>query len=808
MDLPTISVAGIVTKVEFKRKEQQTEFTLRDDKNRNYPVITTLFCPVRYQDVMYATLTILPQLDNRPQEYALLTQPFVQPSANADAIISSFIRGLKINYSQGTRVFNEIMRLGSEEETQSLTDGSKVVLILSSLAQRWEASRDKDLLTLIPSLELEQTRQLYAWWHKERNLRRLHLLGLNNKEINACRMTCEEIYQQCLKNPYAIPAIPIEKCQKILRSLGKSLEDKHHLCGQIVRTLWKNLYERGWSCTPTLFISREYPKVKEVYPILRDEYGLIVEYNCAYLPYPYKVECFLRDFFAERLKKEKVKYDTPFETELEIDGEKVFRQTAAFTAPLSLDQKAAVQGCLDHLVSILTGGAGTGKTTCIEQLVYNLELRGAPYLLCSFTGKAVARLRQVTGQNRAATIHRLINNAKRGIDIPSRQHEKNTNPGKVEYLIIDEASMVTSELFYELIQAYPSIQKIILVGDVNQLPPISWGALMYQLLTSGTVPVYRLLTNHRVYVAPGERDGIIVNANSLINHNADFDGDFHFYPTANFQVNEANIEYIYDIVSSFHRSGVKVEEMIVICPYTRYIPVLNSKIQALYSRPELPAYVDSRGVKWMLGDLVMHTINDPDINVFNGESGVITEVYADKIVVNFGQSGVHEFITEPTIHEINLPNPSTRQYLYQGEVVEDVKDGYDGEWTNERSVLNLVHSYAITVDKAQGSEWNFVIGWIPLYTGEKVSTFLNRNRYYSLLTRGKRAAWIVTDNREVLEDTCTRKAPYRFDNLGCRIGLEAPKVPPFTITAPKSSTDMDNPEEVPPIIEDDVFWDD
>jgi exodeoxyribonuclease V alpha subunit len=344
-----------------------------------------------------------------------------------------------------------------------------------------------------------------------------------------------------------------------------------------------------------------------------------------------------------------------------------------------------------------------------------------------------------------------------------------------EHLIIDEVSMVTTELFYDFIQVHKELKKITLIGDTNQLQPINWGGLFSEIMKSQTVATYRLTTNFRVYDVSGDRDGIILNANAIVNHDPMF--PFEYVPTSNFSLIEGPVERVYDIVKGCFSANIKLEQMVIITPYNRWLEVINKEIQKIYNTGARSA-TDSRGIIWMIGDRVMLTENDADIGVYNGETGRIKDITTKAILVDFESSGCHEFLLEPSKENRYIYSQGTAaRYNYKGDNADKVFDD-DDNMEDERTVKKLVHAYALTVDKSQGSEWDFVIFFIPEFSS---GGFLNKNRIYTGITRTKRCCWMVVSDIDSLCEASSKSPPYRCDNLGRRLRAELPKIPPFII---------------------------
>jgi exodeoxyribonuclease V alpha subunit len=550
--------------------------------------------------------------------------------------------------------------------------------------------------------------------------------------------------------------------------LNKPINSDDNIRGSIIRIIWKNLHNQSWSCVPTKFVLKQFPEMINHLDVLKEEYGLIDDLGSFYLRYPHKVETWVADYIIDKCSKDTITYDIP------IDD--IVRHSAHFNKPMSEDQMRAVHGALDHTISIITGSPGTGKTSTLSQIVHNLELRNVPYAVCSFTGKAVARIREVTKSQKPSTIHRLIHNAK--LDPTKRkktQFEKDIPLADYEHVIFDEASMITTELLYEFLTVYPDIKKLTFIGDCNQLQPIGWGSFFQQLLKSETIPTYKLTTNFRVITKAGLKDGIILNANEIMTHDNRI--PFEFIPTENFTVMEGPIERVYDIIKGCFNSGIKSKDLVVICPYNRYIDPINRKFQTIYDLGGRKI-TDSRGYTWAIGDRVMLTENDAEIGVFNGETGHIKDMTDKALLVDFGQAGCHEFLIEPTENNKTYNRYGQAIGYNHQDGVPEMVDEDDDVIETERTVKKLCLSFCITVDKSQGSEYPYVVVYIPEFN---TGSFINKNRIYTAFTRSQTMCWIVVSDICDLNEASIKKSPVRFDNLYKRLSLKLPNLKPFKI---------------------------
>ena len=759
-----VDVTGIVSNIKREKESARTTFKIYcPNMGQSFDAVCDMFCPLHQSD----TISALCQFNNNRLYVA--RPPFVQPAMDRDSIVQCFVKALKKGFKPAIDLYNCISKVAGGDHN--------VTQYLSIASQEWWENHDYDNLMMYEKQDPDLVKKLFNWWHKERNLRRLYLLGLTKTEINNCNMLCDDIYNSCIKNPFTLASISMEKCDIILQRLQKTCELNERICGSIVRVVYQKMTQNSWSAVPSKMLIKQFPDLATHLPLLESDYHVVMDnqYQCAYLKYPHKIELEVAEIITDLARQNRISYETPLDEVITCeDGTLIERLSAVYNTnfELSKDQQKAIQGALDHSISIITGPAGTGKSLCIAQIVNNLELRAVKYAVCSFTGKAVAVLRDKTKRRNPATIHRLIASSRRD---PTAKKSKSTIDlifPDFEHIVIDEASMVTSELFHKLMRAYPNVKKMTFVGDVNQLEPIGWGALFHQLVKSQTIPTYKLTTNYRVYTVEGERDGVIMNANNLIKYVPNEFILFEFVETNNFSIEEGPIERVYDIVKIYFQHGIKAEDLVIITPFNRVLKALNNTVQKIYDVGNR-FKIDSRNVKWIIGDIVMLNENDKEINVFNGEKGIIIDINDKSISVEFPASGVHDFLLEPKAKKKSYYKNGTTFKSTNSDVV---MDGYEDEYDSERTVMKLDHAYAITVDKSQGSEWNFVIFYIPEFS---MSSFINRNRIYTAITRAKRACWSAVPDIETFNKVAVVQAPYRCDNLCRRLSSVLPNIHPY-----------------------------
>ena len=748
-------VIGLITWVKssrFNGNRDKDTFKVMDTRptvNKEILCQCQYFSPVAKGDLIYASCV------QKGKSAVIVKPPFVQVGTDKESLVAFFCKSIRgWSKSRAEELYDTIERIASD---------GKVDVYLSELSEAWMKGDDNDLLTEFSGFINHNNMSflLTQWYHKF-DKRRLWLLGLSNKDIRECLKICGsnyKIYDMCLKNPLRLYPIPMNKCMEILNRIKRNPDPVDLECGKVVRKMYENMIFRAWTCTPVSFLAKEFPNLSKIGKRLLTEYGVVKEYECAYLEYPYKVENYVANYLSRLLSEDKVQDGAPFvepedynpKSPLHSRIEAEFRDSAN----LSEDQKKAIQGALDHKISLITGFPGTGKTTSIKEIVYNLEQRGIEYAICAFTGKAVARLREVLQSAIPMTFHLKI------------KKEKTVN---FQHLIVDEASMVTAELFYEFIRRFDFPFNITLVGDPNQLPPIGWGSLFSQCIDSKTIPTYNLFINHRVYEVPGERDGIILNTKKMAFHGLEEDSrstttpgfkrpllPMKFEPTSNFVLMPGGIDQITALTKAFKEQGINRYEITVITPYNRDLEIINKAFQSLYCGETPESAFDSRGKSWYKRDRVMMTKNDYEINVMNGEEGQVIGTEADTITVKFGEGREYKFPLEP--------DPKNKKYGYSKEK-QGEKEAEEAEEAEERTVKHLDHSYAVSIHKGQGSEWNYVIIYLPY--GKSNPGFINKNLIYTALTRARRALFFI-GNIEELEASTIRKLPFRSEKIANRL---------------------------------------
>ncbi|MDA1387452.1 MULTISPECIES: SF1B family DNA helicase RecD2 [Glycomyces] len=415
----------------------------------------------------------------------------------------------------------------------------------------------------------------------------------------------------------------------------------------------------------------------------------------------------------------------------DVDWDKAFAWLARRTeAELAPEQAEAVRLALTEKVAVLTGGPGCGKSFTVSSIVALAKAKGAKVMLAAPTGRAAKRLAELTGFE-ARTLHRMLELRPGGDAAYDRE-----NPLDVDLLVVDESSMLDTILANKLVKAIPPGAHLLLVGDVDQLPSVGAGEVLRDLLAAPAIPRVRLT---RIFRQAAE-SGVVANAHKVNQGQMpELDGypDFFWFACDdNEQVADRVVEIVAHRIPK--RFGIHpVRDVQVLAPMHRGGPGagnLNARLQEALT-PAKEGLPERRhgGRVFRLGDKVIQIRNNytkGKAGVFNGTVGLVQAIDA-----------VAQTMTVRTDED------------------EDVE--YEFAELDE-----LVHAYAITVHRSQGSEYPAVV--IPVTTS--AWTMLQRNLIYTAITRAKRLVVLVGSKQALAVAVRTKGTGKRHTGLTHRLG--------------------------------------
>ena len=391
-------------------------------------------------------------------------------------------------------------------------------------------------------------------------------------------------------------------------------------------------------------------------------------------------------------------------------------------------QIRAILSAVESKVFVLTGGPGTGKTTTTLGIITAFRASGARILLAAPTGRAAKRLSEATGME-AKTIHRLLE-----VKPPDGYQRNEENPLEGDVLIVDECSMIDIMLMYSLMRAVPDNMRLILVGDVDQLPSVGAGNVLRDMIDSGCFPVVRLTRIFR----QARTSRIIMNAHR-INHGQMPDlsngrqTDFFFMEReAPEEAASAIVELVKTKLPKYYR--LPPGEIQVLTPMQRGV-VGASNLNQLLQESVNPGQDGLRrgGYVFRVRDKVMQIHNNYEKEVFNGDIG--------------------------TVDRVDLED-RTLTVRFDDRLVD-----YDATELDE-----LVLAYATTIHKAQGSEYPVVV--MPVLMTHYV--MLQRNLLYTGITRAKKGLVLVGTKKAIAHAVRTVTVTKRNTKLCERLQEETP----------------------------------
>ena len=369
------------------------------------------------------------------------------------------------------------------------------------------------------------------------------------------------------------------------------------------------------------------------------------------------------------------------------------------------DQRSAILGMLSVPMGILTGGPGVGKTTVLKLVVELAKQAGQKVVLCSPTGRAAKRMSEATGYE-AATVHRTL-----GYDPMEQAFAHNEDkPIEAGLIIVDEVSMLDLMIAHALVKAVDRSTRLLFVGDPNQLPSVAAGNVLADMLSSECIPTWRLTQIFR----QSETSRIVSNAHRILAGEfpqlpraGEPKTDFYFFPV---EGEAESAQRLVDVVTERIPKTFGLDwtrDVQVLAPMYKGECGVDNINELLRERlPQKGPELTYRERTWREGDRVIHTKNDYEREVFNGDMGFVKTVYSDGsgLVVDYPEQDL----------------------FYEPDQLTDLRP-----------------AFAITVHRSQGSEYPCVV--VPLVMRHYL--MLQRHLFYTAITRAKTLVVLVGSER-------------------------------------------------------------
>lgn len=545
------------------------------------------------------------------------------------------------------------------------------------------------------------------------------------------------------KNPFILCddeiGVPFGLADEIATKMGKEENGESRIESAVIYILKHNAVENGHTCIPKdiiipvainlLNVERE--DIEEAIDKMEQKgkiNKLKLSKDYIYMPSFYTAEEYIAIKISHLLNSCDLEEDV-LETLIDLEEQRLNIKFVKL-------QRKAIMEAINNNIFLLTGGPGTGKTTILNSVISILEQRGLKMAICAPTGRAAKRLNELTDKE-ALTIHRLLGVQTK--DNGTRQFIHNEhNKLDIQAIIIDEMSMVDCMLFYNLLKALKDDCKIILTGDADQLPSVSAGNVLRELIKSEMIPTVTLKDIFR----QSAQSLIVTNAHSIIKGELPQlnikDNDFFFI---NCEQEEKIANTVVSLISKRLPNSYgysPFDDIQVICPSKKGIIGtfnLNNLIQDRinpYSgkKQEIRygAYIFREGDKVMQiknnYDIEWNEEGEEGLGIFNGDIGII------KKINKFSGTLKIQFESKEAIYTTDL-------------------------------LKQLELAYAITIHKSQGNEFKSVI--MPLLCN--YSEFYNRNLLYTGITRAKDILVIVGSQKSIQQMTNQVRINYRYTNL-------------------------------------------
>lgn len=563
----------------------------------------------------------------------------------------------------------------------------------------------------------------------------------------------QEVYEILKENPYQlaedIDGVGFKTADEIAARVGIRTDSDFRIRSGILYAL-SGAASEGHTFLPQEELTKRASELLQVEPEFIEKHymDLAIERKLMLKQKDEQTQIYAASFYymesnvATMLKQLDVTYDES-DTAIEKRILAIQKQTGM---ELEEHQVEAVKEAVKNGLLIITGGPGTGKTTTINTIIHYFEAEGMDIFLAAPTGRAAKRMSETTGYE-ARTIHRMLE-LNGGMEGNAGFERNEMNPLETDVIIIDEMSMVDISLMHSLLKAIPTGTRLILVGDVNQLPSVGPGCVLKDIIDSGVCNVVKLT---KIFRQAATSD-IIVNAHKInrgeevILDNKSMDFFFLKRYDADVIINVV-LQLIKQKLPKFvNASEYDIQVLTPMRKGLLGVERLNVILQKYLNPPSPEKREKEYGdTIFREGDKVMQTKNnyqleweiksrfgltiEKGMGIFNGDTGIIREIndFAETVTVEFDEG---------------------RMVDYSFKLLEE-----------------LELAYALTIHKSQGSEYPAVV--IPLLSGP--SMLMNRNLLYTAVTRARKCVTLVGNEAtfaEMIKNTSQQK---RYSGLCDRL---------------------------------------
>ncbi len=565
-----------------------------------------------------------------------------------------------------------------------------------------------------------------------------------------------DVYKVLEENPYqladSIEGIGFKTADEIAARIGIHTDSDYRIKSGLFYTLQQAVAE-GHVYLPQEELLRRAGILLEVEikDIEKHVMDLCIERKTVMKEQEGEIRVYPAHYYYLELNTAKMLHDLDIDCDMPEDLMESRLRRVEESEEIELDpmQHRAVIESIKHGLLVLTGGPGTGKTTTINTMIRFFDSEGMSILLAAPTGRAAKRMTEATGYE-AQTIHRLLE-----VNVNPEEEDSiggflrnRQNPLEADVIIIDEMSMVDLPLMHALLSAVVPGTRLVLVGDVDQLPSVGPGSVLKDIIASQRFPVVTLT---RIFRQAGESD-IVVNAHKInagepvILDNKSRDFFFLRRQDADTIIGVVIMLIQKKLPGYVHAHPNEIQVMTPTRKGLLGVERLNGILQRYLNPPQKGRTErEINGRLFRVGDKVMQIKNnyqlewevstkfgltvDKGTGIFNGDMGIITEIneYTETLEVEFDES---------------------RKVKYSFDMTEE-----------------LELAYAITVHKSQGSEYPAVI--IPLLAGPKL--LYTRNLLYTAVTRAKKCLTIVGSDAVFQEMIQNKNEQARYTSLAERI---------------------------------------